>query len=84
MIAAETTRTAAIIFPCRHLVEHDVSRGTHLGAAAAVGADVVVDSEFLVANHETVEVGSDDVAHGPGRQPQRKLTVAHLPLPDDV
>ena len=67
MIAAETTRTAAIIFPYRCVVEGDVADWAHLGTLAAVDADVGIDGELPVSNHEAVEVGADDVGERPGR-----------------
>ena len=69
MIAAETTRTAAIIFPYRCVVKRDVAHGTHLSTLAAVDADVGIDGELLVGYHKAVEVGADDVAERPGGQP---------------
>ena len=84
MIAAETTRAAAIIFPSRRAVELNVAHRTHLGTAATVGADVAVDSELLVCNHEAVEVSTNDVTERPGRQPQRQLTIARFSVQDNL
>ena len=69
MIAAETTRTAAIIFPYRCVVKCNVADGAHLGAASAMDADVGIDRELAVGDHKAVEVGADDVAERPGGQP---------------
>ena len=66
MIAAETTRTAAIIFPCRYTVKDNIAHRTFFGATSTMNTHVAVDGKLLVADHETVEVGTYDVAHGPG------------------
>ena len=84
MIAAETTRTAAIIFPYRCVVKCNVADGAHLSTLAAVDADVGIDGELLVGYHKAVEVGTDDVAERPGRQSERQLRVARLPFGDDA
>ena len=84
MIAAETTSTAAIIFPFWYFVEDNVIYRTLFGTATTVYADITIYSEFLVSNHEAVEVGSYDMTERPGCQAQRQLTVAHLPLCDHL
>ena len=65
MIAAETTCTAAIVFPFGRFAECYVADRTHLRTFPAVDADVGIDGKFLVGYHEAVEIGSDDVAEGP-------------------
>ena len=84
MIAAETTRTAAIIFPSGGAVEHDVADGTHLGTQSAVQAHVGVDGELLVGNHVAVEVSPNDVTERPRRQSQGQTAVACLPFLDHL
>lgn len=78
MIAAETTRAAAIIFPFRRVVEDDVTHRAHLRAQAAMQAHVGIDREFPVGYHVAVEVGTDDVAERPRRQSQRQSAVPRL------
>ena len=73
MIAAETTRTAAIIFPCRNLVEYNVAHGTHLSTLAAMQADIGIDGELPVGNHKAIEIGTDDVTERPRRQAKFQL-----------
>ena len=80
MIAAETTRTAAIIFPLGHLVEFDIVRRTCLGTQAAMQADVSIDRELIVGNHEAVEVGTDDVAECPRSQSRMGMRLARNPI----
>ena len=77
MIAAETTGTAAVVFPCRLAVFHDdVADGTSFFAAPAVGAGVGIDRELPVGNHVAVEVGTDDVAEGPRGEAELQGAVA--------
>ena len=84
MIAAETTGTAAIIFPCgQSLLQNDVADGTCFLATPAVGADIGIEHEFPVGNHEAVEVGTDDVTEGPRGESELQLTIARLPLFND-
>ena len=78
MIAAETTCTAAIIFPLGHLVEFDIVRRTCLGTQAAMQADVCIDRELTVGNHEAVEVGSNHVTECPRRQTLCQPAIAAL------
>ena len=81
MIAAETTCTAAIIFPLGHLVEFDIVRRTCLGTQAAMQADVCIDRELTVGNHEAVEVGTYHVAERPRCQTFCQPAIAALPIP---
>ena len=82
MIAAETTCAAAIMFPFRNTVKDNVIDRALFGTTATMCADVAVDGELLVAYHEAVEVGPDDVTECPRCQPQRQLTVVRLALID--
>ena len=65
MIAAETTCATAIVFPFRRFAKLYVADGTHLCTFAAMDADIGIDGEFPVGNHEAVKISSYDVAEGP-------------------
>ena len=80
MIAAETTRTAAIIFPCRHVREHNVAHGTPFGTQPAVGTHVDIHRELLVRYHVTIEISSNDMTESPRCQAERQLAVTTLPI----
>ena len=65
MIAAEATCATAIVFPFRRFAKLYVADGTHLCTFAAMDADIGIDGEFPVGNHEAVKISSYDVAEGP-------------------
>ena len=78
MIAAETTRTAAIIFPCRNVRKQDVANRTRFGTLAAVDTHISIHRKLPVSNHEPVKVGPNDMTESPRRQSQCQLAVAAL------
>ena len=84
MIAAETTRTAAIIFPYRCVVKCNVADGAHLSTLAAVDADVGIDGELLVGDHPAIEVVAHDVAHSPRRNALNGMCLTCLSLYDNL
>ena len=84
MIATETTGATAVMLPLRYFLEHDITDRTLLGATSTVDADVTIDGKLLVRNHETVEVGTDDVTERPGSQAQCQLTKARLPTDNNL
>ena len=68
MIATETTGATAVMLPLRYFLEHDITDRTLLGATSTVDADVTIDGELLIRNHEAVEIGTDDVTECPRSQ----------------
>ena len=65
MITAETACATAFMLPVRNILILDVAYRALLGATTTVNTYVAVNGELLVTNHETVKVGTDDMAEYP-------------------
>ena len=68
MIAAETTGATTIVFPMGKAVEGNIADRAFLGTTSTMDAHIAVHSKLPVRNHKAVEVSTNDMAEGPGRQ----------------
>jgi len=84
MIAAETTRTAAVIFPFRNVTELNIAHWTDLFAEAAVDADVIINRKLPVGYHEAIEIGTYHVTERPGGDSLFQALKSPFPPDDDI
>lgn len=82
MIAGEAAGAVAVAAPYGEFVgaEGDVACWTDFGAQTAVKADIGVNTERLIGNHEAVEEAADDVGESPRQRSLDNLSPALFPV----
>ena len=62
VVASQAVGTRTIMLPCGQAVGHkNITCRTRFLTSAAMDAQVIIDGEFLVADHPRVEVGPNDM-----------------------